>query len=815
MNMRLFVYLVAISIFAWQASAQPSQLVFKQILRQADSPSKIQQLLSLSLQYPDYQADSVYLCIEKASLTATRLNDNKNLLDCWNHWANFYVNIRKDTLQADIFIKKVLENTAIQKNIEAECTAWYNYGQLACLQSYYSKAFAYYEKALTISLLNNSFIYAKVMIGIANCQANLGQYTKAKASYLSAYQFSQKNNDTYCQGISLIKMGLLTKRQGEYTQSLDYFGQSSLIWEQRKDKKRYSDCLIAMADIYWATGNHIQYMDMGVKALTIKEQIGDRSGMAMSLNGIGHYYQIQKDYPKAIENFQKAVNTAKSVADERWVAYSLANMADVYRIQKNYPEALRLHTEALSLREKLQNKHETGLSYNDIGFTYSSSGEFDKALWYFKKALVIFYAVSAKPNLSVTNLSVAEIFINKKMPDSAVVYIDKGLFFARSVQLKYSERRAFLLFSQLYDLKNDAPTSLAYYRKFVALKDSLFSTETSKQIAELQTRYETEKKEARIEVLNKENLLNAVKLEEKTLLAEQKRIELALLLKEDELEKTTFAREKAEKQAEIQQVEQEKILQNLTFRQQERDLRQKNIIQQTILENQQLTFRNWLLFGLICFILVGTISIVLFLRQRQKLRLETEKRLRENIISQFESLKNQINPHFLLNSLNNLSVLIGTNPDKARVFTQEFAKVYRYVLELKDNLLVSLEEELTMCRAFVTMQQLRFGENLQVNFKISEENRLATLPPLSLQLLIENAIKHNEISDEKPLKIDISVENDYLLVKNNFQDKIHKEVSTQIGLKNLKERYHLASEKQPVFIKDTDEYIAKIPLLEV
>lgn len=200
--------------------------------------------------------------------------------------------------------------------------------------------------------------------------------------------------------------------------------------------------------------------------------------------------------------------------------------------------------------------------------------------------------------------------------------------------------------------------------------------------------------------------------------------------------------------------------------------------------------------------------------ENQHLQLKSEQQAKENILSRFETLKNQVNPHFLFNSLNVLSSLVHEDPNLAEDFIGKLTKVYRYVLDLKDQVLVSLEEELAFIKSYFFLHQIRFGNKLRLYVQIPPEDTHQLLPPLTLQLLVENAIKHNIITHEHPLTIEMYTEDQHFVVKNNFQPRKESVASTGIGLQNLKSRYQFLSDIQPSFVKDADSYIAKVPLLD-
>jgi PAS domain S-box-containing protein len=187
---------------------------------------------------------------------------------------------------------------------------------------------------------------------------------------------------------------------------------------------------------------------------------------------------------------------------------------------------------------------------------------------------------------------------------------------------------------------------------------------------------------------------------------------------------------------------------------------------------------------------------------------------KENLQSQFDVLKQQVNPHFLFNSLNVLTSLIRLEPALAEKFTEHLAKVYRYVLENKDNELVTLSTELDFLDAYLFLINIRFMDKIVVNFKIPDEKRNFRVIPLAMQLLIENAIKHNSMSKKSPLVIDIFIdENNRLNVVNNLQEREAHMVSTGVGLKNIENRYRLLNNSVPVFEKTATHFRALIPLV--
>jgi sensor histidine kinase YesM len=201
-----------------------------------------------------------------------------------------------------------------------------------------------------------------------------------------------------------------------------------------------------------------------------------------------------------------------------------------------------------------------------------------------------------------------------------------------------------------------------------------------------------------------------------------------------------------------------------------------------------------------------------FLLEWKQAAVEVEKFRTESLQSKYESLKNQVNPHFLFNSLNALSSLVYEDQDKAVEFIRKLSQVYRYVLDKKDMELVPLEDELAFLENYVFLQKIRFGDNLKLTLEV--ESTQGMVPPIALQILVENAIKHNVISEKKPLDILVEVKADHCQVTNTIQEKLEKD-STGIGLSNLRARYDFLSERKVEIRSDQGQFVVRIPILKV
>ena len=219
--------------------------------------------------------------------------------------------------------------------------------------------------------------------------------------------------------------------------------------------------------------------------------------------------------------------------------------------------------------------------------------------------------------------------------------------------------------------------------------------------------------------------------------------------------------------------------------------------------------------GLFALTTIGMFEAIYYYSHFSQAELEKDALRRANLQSRFDSLKGQVKPHFLFNSLNTLSSLITKDALKAEQFVEELSNVYRFLLRSNQQELTSLKDELEFIGSYLHLLTTRFGDNLRVDMHIDEKYYSYLLPPLTLQLLVENAVKHNVISSEAPLQLKIfTTESDRLHVVNNLQKKTREVFSEKVGLQNIMDKYQLL--RQPaVEVKETvTEFMVLIPLIK-
>jgi hypothetical protein len=237
----------------------------------------------------------------------------------------------------------------------------------------------------------------------------------------------------------------------------------------------------------------------------------------------------------------------------------------------------------------------------------------------------------------------------------------------------------------------------------------------------------------------------------------------------------------------------------------------------------QFTKTNWdaielvVLINVICVLFITHVYETVFMvKEQQGEQLKNAELSKAKAEAELAALKNQIDPHFMFNSLNSLSYLIGKDSGKAMLFTENLAEVYRYILSQKEQTLVLLGDELEFTHKYTELLDLRFGKALHFKKHFSEDMEKSFLiPPTSVFVALENAVKHNEISEQYPLQIDIDLKEGHLIISNKTRQKNNLQHSSKIGLKNLDERFRIVTGKQIISGKVHELFLVQLPLIPI
>lgn len=213
-------------------------------------------------------------------------------------------------------------------------------------------------------------------------------------------------------------------------------------------------------------------------------------------------------------------------------------------------------------------------------------------------------------------------------------------------------------------------------------------------------------------------------------------------------------------------------------------------------------------------LLLGIYELAYYFARLRHTEKERDRLEKEKLQAELQQLKGIINPHFLFNNLNSLSSLISENPSQAENFLDELTKVFRYLLRNNETELTTLTEELKFIHSYYQLLQTRYGKAISMHIDIDPDYHSYLLPPLTLQLLVENAVKHNRIHKEYPLRVELFIDKDHqLVVRNNLSLREHSIESTGIGLRSINSRYQLLNYETPTIRQDADYFWVIIPLI--
>lgn len=594
--------------------------------------------------------------------------------------------------------------------------------------------------------------------------------------------------------ILLVLFCLVVAKRQVYAQSaaLTDSLKHELIIRSAEDSTRLK-VLLKLASILRnsATSEALVY---GHAALHLADSLRIIEGKGSALQILGLIYNTRTDYRNSLFYSFQALRVYETIGSAEGKAYAYNAIGLVYYSMKKQDLARQYYAMAIEQLNSSGNHKQLSIIYNNMGNVLTEEHKIKESLEYYKKALEHLLAFDA-PNSSLNRIyiNIGEGYYDLDLLDSASYYLGLGLKASMSgnsdkyaiascyhglgkVEIKkHSIRQAGAYLQQalrmaeegsmkdllpdiyktmisLYKEKHDAGNMYKYVLKYDAIKDSIYNETTVRQINEMQEAYQVEKRDREIQLLH-----------------------------------------------------------------------QKQQVTEANATNQRL-IRNFAIAGLLFVLITGIVlgrNIVL--KQRVNNRILSEKNTiaekniiqlnHENILAKYEAMKSKTDPHFLFNSLTTLSSIVMEDPKQAVKYIKQFAHLFRMVLEIGDHKTVTLAKELEVVNSYIYLQKIRFGEDLDVSLHIPEAEKHTLIPPFALQMLIENAVKHNVISHNHPFQLSIYTAEGFIVVRNTLQKKSSKVPSTSTGQKSVKERYRILSTVQPVFTETETEYIVRLPLL--
>lgn len=589
---------------------------------------------------------------------------------------------------------------------------------------------------------------------IVFCNAPLYAQTTTKASSPVVdsleQELKQDLHDTLRVRV-LIRLAA-TLSSSDPSASLDYAAEAMQVAERLKDDAQTAHVNNIIGTVYQMKADYKKAMFYYLKALRM---LGTDKNIPLQitiLTNIGSCYGLLGQFEHAKQYFKKGVVLCNKHQLDRSLSFLYNNLGQISLDQNNVPEAIDYLN--LALKQKIPNTDNSSLRsiiYGNLGDAYIRQNQLSNAEYCYKKALESINPRDAY-NRIVSYLNLGKLNMQKENYKEAELMFFKAKEISEQTNVHLSNDRLYDGLARLYEKQNDFRNAYKYSNMYHAIKDSTTNEKIAQQIAEMQAKYESDKKDKEIQLLNKEKQIAENKAEKERLL-------------------TGFA-----------------------------------------------------IVALLLILIIGFVLVRVFvLKQRVKNKLYAEEKaiiekdmvklLHENSEARYEVLKSKTNPHFLFNSLTTLSSMIIEEPSSALEFIDRFSSLYRMILETGETKLITLKDELRVVNDYLYLQKMKFGDNLHITTDIPKEAEKWVVPPFALQMIVENASKHNIISASHPLKITIGYHNETLVISNNLQKRNSQFVSTSIGQKNIMERYKALSARLPVFTETADTYTVILPLL--
>lgn len=292
-------------------------------------------------------------------------------------------------------------------------------------------------------------------------------------------------------------------KTSNYVQALKYGEEAEQLSEKINNKKRMAISYYIIGMIYNDQGNYEKALSKHLKALEIMEEIGDKGGVANSYNSMGIIYDAQLNYPKALELYLKALKIYEKLGDKTGIANAYNNIGIIYDSQKNESKALEQYLKALKIYETTGDKEGVATTYNNIGYSYMKQNEYEKSLNNYLKAAKISEKLGDREAMALNYNNIGDAYTKQGKFEAAYHYLIQSLILSKEIGSKDDIKEAYVSLSELYEKKGDYKKAYEYHKFYSDIKDSLLNQQSGKQITEMNSKYESEKKDRDIELLTK------------------------------------------------------------------------------------------------------------------------------------------------------------------------------------------------------------------------------------------------------------------------------------------------------------------------
>lgn len=532
-------------------------------------------------------------------------------------------------------------------------------------------------------------------------------------------------------------------------------------------------CQIGFGNILMYKGNLLEALEKFQLAANYFRRINDKKKLLRIHSNMAAIHSQMKNFDKAIEYFKDVLDGAKKTNDVTLMGVTSLNMGALLCDQGKYSESLPLlHSSVYFLRDE-NNKIQLARAFGNIGSVYSRIKLWDSAAYYIQKSIELNKELNAQRSIAIQSCNLADVYINTHQAKKAKPLLDDAHKIAVELNIIDLQRTVLEGVSDYYSKMGNADSALYYYKKSVVLKDSILGDVAQKKLTRLSLQYDFDRK---ADSLRFQNELTAVKLQRQTLFSEQQQQKLLLAEKDGQLQKLLSFQRLAELKTEQKQSEEKTKQLHISIN--ERKLQQAQIASLDKDNHlNKLHLRQQWFFSLGSIILLGALGSFFIYRYNLKqsnlqAEIAKEKAEFETKISNaaLNTLRSQMNPHFIFNCLNSIRLFAAKNDNaSAQNYISKFSRLMRLVLENSKSERISLQQEIETLQLYVDMELMRFKDKLKydLHFETGLDTQYIEVPPMIIQPYVENAIWHGLMHKEEGGKLDIDIkeENEILIVK--------------------------------------------------
>lgn len=587
--------------------------------------------------------------------------------------------------------------------------------------------------------------------------------------------------------------------------------------------------LKAIQDLAWGMmySNPDSTARLAQMELDFAWKINSKKWQGKALNVLGGSYHVKGNYTAALNEYKKALIALMDAGEMKSVAAMYNNIGLIYREQGHSSRALEYYEKYRNVGEELKNDEILATAFNNLGTLYGDLGHIPKALEYYERGLRLAEKLGDKMGMAIGNNNIGSVYYEEAKYAQALECYQKSLALRKEIDDLRGSAAVYGNIGLVHKDQKDYAKALDYFQKAMEIQEKLHDKSgLATSYFNLGTISNTQKSYSKAT----EWCAKSLKISEQTgalrsasnachCLYEaykglgQKGQALAwheqFVLLSDSLQK-------AETERRLEQMEFAKQVLADSLGQEEEKLKVEMAHQQEVRKRDR-TMQLLLVAGLVVLALaVGAwIRMLYFRKYSQIFQHKAEKLEKQQLLNEVALLRTQVNPHFLFNSLSILSSLVKKDTELSEQFIDQLARSYRYILDQKEQSLVTLRTELEFIQAYSFLLRIRFENKFDIRFDLPEDALdKYTIAPLTLQLLVENAVKHNRMSLKEPLLVKVSLENNQtLIIKNRLQPRTTPAASTGIGLQNIINSYALLTDRSVWAGEREDEFVVKVPVL--